>query len=131
VEVAFASVSVEAAATRAVENSLDVAECFVGDTKQTAQIIALALVFFSRDYFGVLASRINQTRNTLEVLFIERPRLTKVGIANADTHGLIPQMSHCWFMPAVNFGPANAAIPHILYVGRSLARRRGERYVRD
>ena len=84
------SVSVDATATRALENSrLEPAECFIGDAKQAAQVIALPRVFFPRDYFGVFTWRINQTRNTLEVVFVGSPCFTRMGMVCADTHGLI------------------------------------------
>jgi len=75
------SVSVDATATRALENSrLEPAECFIGDAKQAAQVIALPRVFFSRDYCGVLTWRVNQTRNTLEVVFVGSLCFTRIGM---------------------------------------------------
>jgi hypothetical protein len=60
---------VETPATRAVEKPpLDVAERFVGGVEQASQIVALALIFFGDD-FWVVAWRIDEARNPLQLLF--------------------------------------------------------------
>jgi hypothetical protein len=105
--------SVQAAATRRVEKpALDVTQRFVRGMEQTSQIIALALVFFSQGDFRVLAGRIDQTRNALELLFLGSFRSVKWWMGEAICAVLTFSrllVTHT----RVNFGLENAAIPRL------------------
>lgn len=86
--------SVEAAAARAVEKpAFDVAERFVGGVEQAFQIIALGLIFFSQDDFGVAAWRIYQARNALEPLFAGSFGTVRIGMPMTVIHTIRLQLT--------------------------------------
>jgi hypothetical protein len=86
----FTALLVDAATLAMCPIALNGVQRLIGDVEEATQVIALDRVLFACDKFWLIAERIQETANTLEVLLI-RSRCTRIGVV--AVHGLVPSCS--------------------------------------
>jgi hypothetical protein len=101
---------VDTAASVTVQALFDVAQCLIRDAEKATEIIALALLFVCGNYFRIIVSRVNQTRDSLEILLRGSSFGGWMGITRSKTHEVI---SAVMVLCPVNGELAKPAIPRM------------------